>query len=197
MTQKTPDRRVARTQRLLRDALHSLIREKNYDDIVVKEILDRADVGRSAFYTHFRNKDELLASSIEDLLAAVPAAKTGNHKNHVETMLWFSLPIFEHVEGQHAHGGLRMGPKGRSVLHQRLKLTLAKLITAQLKKNPALLRTERLIPADLIAGYLAATFVLVLDWWVDSKARLSPQAANELYLALAAPALRTAAARQQ
>jgi AcrR family transcriptional regulator len=196
-TQKATDRRVARTRRLLRDALHSLIREKNYDEIVVKEIIDRADVGRSAFYTHFRDKDDLLASSIEDLLADVPVIKSANPENTMEALLWFSLPIFEHIEGQHAHGGLRMGQKGRSVLHQRLKLTLAKLISARLKKNPALLRTERLIPADLIAGYLAATFVLVLDWWVDSKARLSPQAANELFLALAAPALRTAAARQQ
>ena len=193
----TTDRRVARTRRLLRDALHSLIHEKNYDDIVVKEIIERADVGRSAFYTHFHDKDDLLASSIEDLLVDVPVAKTANHENTIEALLWFSLPIFEHIEAQHARGGLRMGPKGRSVLHQRLKWTLAKLITARLKKNPALMHTEWLIPLDLIAGYLASTFVLVLDWWVDSRARLSAQAANELFLALTAPALKTAAVPQR
>jgi AcrR family transcriptional regulator len=99
-TQKATDRRVARTRRLLRDALHSLIREKNYDEIVVKEIIDRADVGRSAFYTHFRDKDDLLASSIEDLLADVPVIKSANPENTMEALLWFSLPIFEHIEGQ-------------------------------------------------------------------------------------------------
>jgi hypothetical protein len=52
---RVPDRRVARTHKFLRDALHSLIAEKDYDSIVVKEILDRADVGRSAFYAHFRS----------------------------------------------------------------------------------------------------------------------------------------------
>ena len=86
----TTDRRVARTRRLLRDALHSLISEKNYDDIVVKEIIERADVGRSAFYTHFHDKDDLLASSIEDLLVDVPVAKTANHENTIEALLWFS-----------------------------------------------------------------------------------------------------------
>jgi hypothetical protein len=40
------DRRIARAQKLLRDALHSLIHERDYDPIVVKEILDRANVGR-------------------------------------------------------------------------------------------------------------------------------------------------------
>jgi len=80
---KAPDRRVARTQKLLRDALHSLIRERDYDSIAVKEILDRANVGRSAFYTHFRDKDELLASSIYDLLGTIPSShpKTGDGCN--------------------------------------------------------------------------------------------------------------------
>jgi len=54
------DRRIQKTKNLLHQALGSLIREKPYDAIVVKEILDRANVGRSTFYTHFRDKDELL-----------------------------------------------------------------------------------------------------------------------------------------
>jgi len=51
------DRRVQKTRTLLHEALVSLIREKPYDEMVVKEILDRANVGRSTFYTHYRNKD--------------------------------------------------------------------------------------------------------------------------------------------
>src|SRR5687768_12283016 len=47
------DRRVQKTERLLREALGSLIHEKNYDSIVVREILERANVGRSALYAHF------------------------------------------------------------------------------------------------------------------------------------------------
>jgi len=39
------DRRIQKTQTLLREALVSLIREKSYDSIAVKEILDRANVG--------------------------------------------------------------------------------------------------------------------------------------------------------
>src|SRR6516164_2810623 len=50
------DRRIEKTQALLHEALGALIREKPYDEIVLKEILDRANVGRSTFYTHFRDK---------------------------------------------------------------------------------------------------------------------------------------------
>ena len=38
------DRRIQKTQSLLREALASLIREKSYDSISVKAILDRAAV---------------------------------------------------------------------------------------------------------------------------------------------------------
>jgi AcrR family transcriptional regulator len=68
-------RRIQKTQNLLREALVSLIHEKNYDAIVVKEILDRANVGRSTFYTHFRDKDELLVSGIHDMLRSVQSTK--------------------------------------------------------------------------------------------------------------------------
>ena len=67
------DRRVQRTRGLLRGALASLIHEKAYDAIAVKEILARANVGRSTFYAHFRDKDELLDSGINEMLRASPA----------------------------------------------------------------------------------------------------------------------------
>src|SRR5262245_49469875 len=70
---KTPDRRVQRTKTSLRNALMGLAREKPYPSIAVKEILDRANVGRSTFYTHFRDKDELLHSGIYEMLRSIRA----------------------------------------------------------------------------------------------------------------------------
>ena len=56
----TNDRRVNRTIESLRNALIELIVEKHYDSITVQDIIDRANVGRSTFYTHFRDKEDLL-----------------------------------------------------------------------------------------------------------------------------------------
>lgn len=184
---KPPDRRVTRTQRLLREALHSLIREKEYDAIVVKEILDRADVGRSAFYTHFRDKDDLLASSIQDLLGSVPPAQRNDRR--IEGVLWFSLPLLQHVERHHAAGGFKVGAKGRAVLHGRLQKVLVDMIRAQIRKKSAVRRDTPGPPVELLARYVASTFVLVLDWWVDSLPRLKASEANELFRGLVVPAL--------
>src|ERR1700741_782405 len=54
------DRRVRRTRAALRDAFLALVSEKGYEKITIQDILDRADVGRSTFYVHYRAKEALL-----------------------------------------------------------------------------------------------------------------------------------------
>src|SRR5215218_4986623 len=111
---RTKDRRIQKTEALLRDALAALIREKPYDDIVVKEILARANVGRSTFYTHFRDKDELLLSGIQGMLASAgPADGRRASGKPWESIVWFSLPILEHIEEHRRAGGATMGARGR------------------------------------------------------------------------------------
>jgi AcrR family transcriptional regulator len=187
---RVPDRRVARTQKLLRDALHSLIREKDYDTIVVKEILDRANVGRSAFYMHFRDKDELLTSSIHDMLGFVPSTqpKTGDSSN--ERILRFGLPIFEHLDRHRRAGGLKLGPRGRAILHGHLQKVLAELIAEDVRKSlRGRRKTAGQIPPDILVQYVASTFILVLNWWVENRSPLPAREVNDLFRALVLPTL--------
>ena len=61
------DRRTNRTRKLLQEALVSLILEKGYEKVTVQNVIDRANVGRSTFYAHFQNMDDLLLSQFDDL----------------------------------------------------------------------------------------------------------------------------------
>ncbi len=69
MNTSTPkiDRRVQRTRQLLRDALMALIVEKGYDAISVQDITDHANVARPTFYLHYKDKEELLLSSVQEI----------------------------------------------------------------------------------------------------------------------------------
>ena len=60
------DRRILRTRDALGDALIALMREKHFHQITVQQVLDRARVGRSTFYAHYRDKDDLFLSDVED-----------------------------------------------------------------------------------------------------------------------------------
>ena len=57
------DRRIEKTRTGLDDALISM-KKKDYRSITIREIIDEANVGRSTFYTHFDDKDDLLLSGI-------------------------------------------------------------------------------------------------------------------------------------
>jgi len=63
------DRRIRRTRKLLNEALIELIAEKEYDEITVQEIADRADIGHRTFYRHYAGKDELLVDVMKDALS--------------------------------------------------------------------------------------------------------------------------------
>ena len=73
------DKRVLRTRDTLGDALMELLQEKPFDDITVQEVLDRAGVGRSTFYAHYRDKDDLFLSDVEDFFQMMSGLLT-RHK---------------------------------------------------------------------------------------------------------------------
>ena len=68
MSVKKTDRRTNRTKRSLSEALVGLIKEKRFDDITVQNVIERADVGRSTFYSHFRDKEDLFQRDWERFL---------------------------------------------------------------------------------------------------------------------------------
>jgi AcrR family transcriptional regulator len=187
---RAKDRRVKKTQALLREALGSLIREKPYDEIVVKEILDRANVGRSTFYMHYRDKDDLLASSIQEMLGGVQAAESPASAKKHERIIRFSLDVFQRIQEHREAGAGGMGARGRAIVHEHLQTVLATQLAREIGKAlPGRGKKAGQIPPDLLVRYVASTFVLVLNWWVESNSPLSPKEVNDLFRALTIPTL--------
>ncbi len=62
------DSRVKRTRRAVIDTFVRLVHARPYDSISVNEVLAEADVGRATFYSHYRNKDDLLVQSVSIVL---------------------------------------------------------------------------------------------------------------------------------
>jgi AcrR family transcriptional regulator len=188
---RTKDRRIQKTDALLREALDALVREKPYDDIVVKEILDRANVGRSTFYTHFRDKDELLRSGIEEMLrSARPAGWGPGPVKPCDSIVWFSLPILEHIEEHRRTGPATSGPRGRRAMHEHLQHAITELIDREVRT--ALRRGRRNAghaSPELLVCWIASTFVLVLNWWVESDGQLPAREADSLFRGLIEPSL--------
>jgi len=54
-----------------------------------------------------------------------------------------------------------------------------------------IIRNEITRPLDVLVQYVASTFVLVLNWWVETDSRLTPNEVNNLFRALVVPILAT------
>lgn len=184
------DRRVKKTLGLLREALHALIAEVPYDRIAVTDILERANVGRSTFYTHFRDKDELLVSTIFALVEVARLTPAPRSKDWRENAVWFSLPIFEYHALHRHKGDPKMGLRGKSILHEHLQRAIFQMVSDVVGDEPyTRKRTNAAISAEVAIKFIASTFVFTLDWWLESRSKLAPNEVNALFRALVFPSL--------
>src|SRR6059058_5315500 len=74
VSKKKTDARVRRTRDALGDALIALMQEKPFETITIQDVLDRAHVSRSTFYSHYTDKDDLLMSDAEEFFEALSMA---------------------------------------------------------------------------------------------------------------------------
>ena len=91
---------MRRTRQQLGRALMELVLRKRYARITVQNILDQADVGRSTFYAHFRDKEDLLLGNFERMLAVVVRHSDSGMAGH-DQALPQTLAFFRHAGDHH------------------------------------------------------------------------------------------------
>lgn len=177
------DRRVARTRAALEQAILSLILAKGYDAVTVEEICEAANVGRSTFYSHYRDKDELKRSGFAQYLnSMVDGPHTGfmpASSDAVERLFSFCRAMFEHgrnhMELYKALAGGRGGRLGLETLRSVLRnLARDALTEGNGPKPDAATR-------DLAVQYVVGAYLAVLTWWLDSGAKLSPEQMEAIF----------------
>ena len=79
------DRRQKKTREAIFNAFTELLSKKNYNQITVREIIDKADIGRATFYAHFETKDFLLKELCEELFCHIFDAteESGDKHKHI------------------------------------------------------------------------------------------------------------------
>ncbi len=182
------DRRVRRTRERLGDALIALVQEQPFDAIAVQDVLDRAGISRSTFYTHYRDKDDLLLSDLDKFFegAATGLERSGNASDRVAPV----RELFAHVAGGRQIW-TALSAAGR--LPDFLELGqghFARAIERRLAARPgtAGLAVER---RTALAQMLAGALLVLLVWWIDQSTPGSPAEMDDLYHRLVWNGVRT------
>ncbi|MFD7842339.1 TetR/AcrR family transcriptional regulator [Nocardia sp. NPDC059764] len=124
------DRRVRRTRAALHRALIELMLTRPYARITVRDIIDRADVGRSTFYAHYRDKDDLLLVSCIEHVRAEISAQVARHPDPPPL-----LPIeilFRLIDAHPEVYRPLVGPRANATVLRSIRQMYAELLTEHL-----------------------------------------------------------------
>jgi AcrR family transcriptional regulator len=159
---RAPDRRVERTKRLLHQALIELIHERGWDAITVLDVCERADVGRSTFYVHFADKEELLVSGFGRLREHLRSAVGVNPAKP----LAFTQALLEHTHEYEPVYRALLGRRTAQVVYRTWIELVSELLETDLEK---LVGVGGLRSAAI--RYLAGAMWELLSWWSEQPKR--------------------------
>jgi len=185
---KTSDRRTRRTRHKVSGALVDLIKEKRFDDITVQNLIDRAGVGRSTFYTHFRDKEDAFAHQWEQFnLFLAEQIKWENAGKHSFFPVKF---FFQHLqESESFYQGLVRSGKVEAIFKsgvEHLSHHIQAALSAKFKSR------QLAIPIPVLSHYLANEFFGLLKWWLDARMPYTPEAMDEMFHRLVNPTIKSA-----
>jgi AcrR family transcriptional regulator len=183
MRRESTDRRSQRTRQLLIEALAELMRAKRYSAISVQEITDRANVGRSTFYAHFTDKDDLMVQGVRQMVGNLepgPASPTNT--------LAPSLGLFHHVaEGRNLNHSMTHG-RLLSMFFDALQVELTAMFVERLE--PRLPPTPTRVPVPLLAAMVAGMLITAVRTWIEGGMVVTAEDANRAFSIAAEAALR-------
>lgn len=175
---KKLDRRVLRTRNALGDALVALMHEKPFDEITVQHVLDRAKVGRSTFYTHFVDKEDLFLSDVDEFFQMMSSqlSRKREPSNRVAPI----RELFAHVaDTREFHAALLASGQ----IHEVLQLAqghFAKGIEQRLAEIPqasGILPARRVVMAQAAAGAMLS----LMTWWIDRGSHASAEEMDAMF----------------
>lgn len=191
MATKKIDRRIQRTQKGMQNALVALIAEKGYEKVTIQDIIDRANVGRSTFYAHYRDKEDLLLRGVAEIAYGDEVddqvAKEMKRRNAAGTSgTLTTLPMLLHVEqNQQIHQAMfkqsnenAILEKGTAYLYANIKAQL----TEMLDENQ-----EASVPLSFLARYLTGGLIEMTKWWLESGMQISAKEMDEMFQKIALP----------
>jgi AcrR family transcriptional regulator len=173
MTARKPDRRTERSRSALMSAFIAILLSDGYDAVTVERVAERANVGRSTFYMHYKGKEDILRQSLKHPCAGLVAIVGTDVAP--ETI----VPLLEHFHSQrranHVFFDWPLRPLWAQVLGEMIEPKLAQLVRTT--------RARPLLPLAFIAHEIAQAQIALVARWLLAQASLKPLVVAEALVA--------------
>src|SRR5215208_7262917 len=149
-----------------------------FDTITVQDVLDRAHVSRSTFYSHYCDKDDLLMSDAEEFFESISMAlSVSGDKSH---RVFPVKEFFAHLSNvQPFFKALVKSGK----YQENMELARGHFARGIERRLAELPRGKSIPPNELpaIAIAHAGALLSLLTWWLDRGMRETPAEMDELF----------------
>ena len=178
------DRRQRKTREAIFGAFCELLSEKSFEHITVGEIIERADVGRATFYSHFETKEYLLKELCEELFCHIFDSTDHNHAHkHIfkcDAPESVFLHLFEHLKNNDNQIRALLCTQNNALFLGYFKEGIVKVI----ERNDSILPTSHIIevPRDFLINHISSTFIETVNWWTKNKMNQSPELINSYFM---------------
>ena len=161
------ERRRQQTRKLLIETTVQLVLEKGYETITIQDITDRADLGRGTFYIHFKDKEDVLWTAIQDLIREMEAEAHRQFEGKLPKQVEYYglLNIFRHAEKNRDLYRVVLGGQGSAVLTERVQDLMADVIRRDVE-NPELRDPNVETPVEVVAQMMTGLMSRLLGWWL-------------------------------
>jgi AcrR family transcriptional regulator len=154
-----------------------LASERPFDDVTVRELAERADVGYATFFRHYASKEALLLDVLGGIVGELadlvqPIADEGRYEDA-------GRRLFEYVaENANRMKVLLSARHGSAVERELHDVIRARVLASDTFRPPSG------VPAEVAAHHLAASSLAMVTWWLDRGRPHGPEVMGSIYARL-------------
>ena len=140
--QEKLDHRVKRTRNLILKSFGELLAEKNFENISVQDVTDKAEINRATFYKHFVDKYALLDYSINQMFMQEIEKRTLNACHYTpDNLRNLILAVCEFLSHLHSDCA-QPHQQFESLVETQIKKQLFDLLSYWLKQSNVKISTD-------------------------------------------------------
>ena len=154
-------------------AFIDIVLSEGYEAVTVERVAERADVGRSTFYMHYRGKEDILKRSLtypSSHLVAILGADAAPQA---------LLPVLAHFQEQRRVDRVFLDWPIRPIWAKCLGEMMEPRLAALVRQT----RARPLLPVKLIALQIAEAQIALVVHWLLAHAQLKPEPVAEALIA--------------
>ena len=173
------DRRQKKTRNAIFVAFTDLLKEEPYSKITVQQIIDKADIGRTTFYSHFETKDDLLNAFCTDIFDHVFSDELEKERTHdfsrvhdiksqITHILYHLQEHFDYLPGMLSGDSEDIFMR---YFKQHLEKLFAKVVTI----------SSIAAPKDYLLNHMVCDFAETVKWWTKNQSYSPEDICNFFY----------------